>query len=256
MKKRALTVVLLLVFCLSVTGCYDFGLMKHKESGASNKETKKKEKVTQKKKNKKKVTDADYTVGIIVTVKGEKFYVLEDSDKDDSEVVLFAVYNLKKDGSKQHVDATVEETKVDFSAEAYWLDRADSFYEDWTSVEDHDNGKSYFDLNEENGNKSGDAITKARNYATSLGGKDGRLLTYEEADELRKDYPDMIGGHENNAGSTNYLNYYLSSVRYYGHDKVFTYRGQGDSGGEICSYADTNYGVRPVITVSKSLINK
>ena len=255
MKKN---IVLLLILTLLLTGCYDFGISKKSSSSNSNTDTKKeikkdnKKKDNKKKENKKTTDNPDYSVSDIVSVKGEKFYILNEYD---NEVELLAVYNLNKEGTKQQVDATVNDTKVDFSSTIYWQNEAINYYDSWTDGDDYKNGKTYFDLNDLSSNKAGDAITKVRSYATSLGGSNGRLLTYEEVSKLRPDYPDMIGGHDNHNGSTNYLNYYLSSVRYHGTDRVFTVRGQGADGGEICSYADSNYGVRPVITISKKLLD-
>ena len=249
MKKK---LGLLLMLSLLFTGCFGIG---ESNSTNSNTNAKKEEK---KEKKKKVVTDVDYNIGDVVTVKGEKFYVLEASDKSDNEVVLFAYYNLTKDGKKQAPNASVADTKVEFSSEVYWKKAADDYYKSWANGDDYLNGKTYLDLNDLNGNSAGDAITKAREYAKSLGGSNGRLLTYEEADTLKPNYPDMIGGHGNKQSEdgVKYLNYYLSSVRYYTRERVFTFRGEGEYGGDVCSYADSNYGVRPVITISKSLIDK
>ena len=184
-------------------------------------------------------------VGTEVTVKGEPFYIFDDSDSNN--IVLFAKYNLTKDGKKQAPDAMVEETKVEFSSEVYW-EAAAKNYNDW------DNKK--FDLNTINGNKSGDAITKARDYAKALGAIEGRLITYEEVDSLREDYPVMIGGHDNNPPNETgdkYLNYYTASVRSFNIYKVYMVRGHSTPTIEVDSAL---YGVRPIITISKSLIDK
>ena len=187
--------------------------------------------------------DKNLKIGEEVAVKGEPFYVFESSDNTKGTVVLIAKYNLTKDGTKQAPNATRNETVVEFSSEAYWLEEAKN-YKDWD--------KANFDLNNVNGNSKGDAITKARDYATSLGAINGRLITYEEVEKMRFDYPVMIGGQENQiTENASYLDYYTSSVRSFNLEKVYMVRGEHTPTLEVDSAL---YGVRPIITISKNLV--
>ena len=193
-------------------------------------------------------TQTAYAVGDEVTVGGESFYVLEASDASQSTVTLLAKYNLNQAGTAQAPNAS-DDTKCAFSSTNYWAS-AWNAYTDWSTKK--------LDINEVSGEVSGDAIYKAKAYATSKGGTNGRLLTYEEADSLKTSYGDMIWGKANQQGegsSNYYLYYWLSSAI-----------GRDDSGvwivnGSVSGFGSGNYlygngfGVRPVITVSKSLVS-
>ena len=194
-------------------------------------------------------TQTAYAVGDEVTVGGESFYVLEASDASQSTVTLLAKYNLNQAGTAQAPNASYDDTKCAFSSTNYWAS-AWNAYTDWSTKK--------LDINEVSGEVSGDAIYKAKAYATSKGGTNGRLLTYEEADSLKTSYGDMIWGTANRQGegsSEYYLYYWLSSaiendgrgVWFVGGG--FSHFGSSDYGN------DSHIGVRPVITVSKSLVS-
>ena len=154
------------------------------------------------------VANVAYHIGDEVTVNGQSFYVLEDSDIDESMVTLLTKYNLNKEGTAQAVDKPDSETNVNFSSNNYWRTPVSS-YTGWENKQ--------FDISTVNGNEEGDAITKAQNYAKIVTGdtnnNSGRLLRYEEATELIDSYEDMICGKANkNGNSSYYLNYWLSSA--------------------------------------------
>ena len=192
-----------------------------------------------------------YTIGDTVTVNGESFYVLENSDTSQAEVTLLAKYNLNQAGTAQAPNAEYDEdTACVFSSTNYWV-TAYAAYTDWSTKK--------LDINIVRGEVAGDAIYKAKQYAKTITGDNtnntGRLLTYEEADALKTSYSDMIWGKANRQGegsSYYYLDFWLSSAAEYdgcvwyvdGSEKEFLYRNFGG-----------HQGVRPVITVSKSLIS-
>lgn len=198
-----------------------------------------------------------YNVGEKVTVNGEPFYVLEASDDSMGTVVLLAVYNLDKEGNKQLPDATNEETKVDFCSEVYWQDRAKAYYDK--------NGRDgeKFCINDVKGYVKGDAMYKAKEYASKLGAIDGGLPTYEQVEELRVEYPVMMCGQENNMSTDNdyaaYGLYFWTSSVYSFSDYDWVYQVRGNNGGTNSSPINVDgawYGVRPVITISKDLVER
>ena len=140
-------------------------------------------------------TYPEYTVGQTVTVGGEEFYVLEDSDTAQSTVTLFAKYNLNKAGTAQAPDATKEDTNVPFSSNGYWKAA-------------HQGDNNRLDLYANNGEVLGDAIYKAKTYAESLGGDNGRLLTNGEYNTLYSNNSDIVLGKANHQGNGNYYLYY------------------------------------------------
>ena len=191
-----------------------------------------------------------YVVGQEVTVGGESFYVLEASDASQSTVTLLAKYNLNTAGTAQAPNASYNDTKCAFSSTNYWAS-THAAYTDWSTKK--------LDINEVSGETSGDAIYKAKAYATSKGGTNGRLLTYEEADSLKTSYGDMIWGTANRQGegSSNYLLYYWLSSAVEGSDSgVWIVYGLNRDFSDISDYyRNFDIGVRPVITVSKSLVS-
>lgn len=194
-------------------------------------------------------TNASYAVGQEVTVGGESFYVLEASDSTQSTVTLLAKYNLNQAGTAQAPNASYNDTKCVFSSDNYWAS-AHASYTDWSTKK--------LDINTVSGETSGDAIYKAKAYATSKGGTNGRLLTYEEADSLKTSYSDMILGKANQQGegsSEYYLDYWLSSADEDLVTRVWGVIGsRGDFFFDLYRHGDL-FGVRPVITVSKSLVS-
>ena len=194
-------------------------------------------------------TQTAYAVGDEVTVGGESFYVLEASDASQSTVTLLAKYNLNQAGTAQAPNASYNDTKCAFSSTNYW-ESAWNAYTDWSTKK--------LDINEVSGEVSGDAIYKAKAYATSKGGTNGRLLTYEEADSLKTSYGDMIWGKANQQGegSSNYYLYYWLSSAFEDYDNYVWYVYGNYSNFHNYDYSsDGDIGVRPVITVSKSLVS-
>ena len=241
MKKK----ILILAFILFlVTGCTinnPSRFLNKKDEPTTTKQT-----TTKKKDNNLPAVDMELNVGETVKVKNEYFYVLEKSDKTQGAVVLISKYNLTKDGSKQAPNAKRDDYAVEFSSSAYWIDAASS-YKDWDNVK--------FNVNDLTGYVVGDAMYKVNEYAKKLGAVSGRLITYEEVESLRNDYPIMIGGQENKAEETNaeYLDYYTASVRSFNLEKVYMVRGEHYPTLEVDSAL---YGVRPVITISKKYVEK
>lgn len=208
--------------------------------------------------------DGVYTplkIGDVVIIDGEEFYVLEDSDVSKSTVTLFAKYNLNKAGTKQAPNAKALETSCEFSSTKYW----DSVYQDIAEQLVGSGSYSILDINNVSGENTGDAIYKAKQYATLKGGINGRLLTYEEANSLKDTYSDMIWG------SPSQLSYWLSSTKvlfsgnkannvlgidyfaylnYYDEDEFpsMPYDSEGGNGS-----GSSSFGVRPVITVPKAV---
>ena len=188
-----------------------------------------------------------YSIGQEVIVGGERFYVLEDSDSSQSTVTLLAKYNLNKEGTAQAPNANCEDTAAVFSSDKYWAS-AFAAYTDWST--------DYFDINTVSGEVEGDAIYKAKAYATSKGGTNGRLLTVMEAYLLETSYGDMIWGKANTQTSGNCLYYWLSSASMFNNDEVLaTVRGDNERFSNHTYNYNEFLGVRPVITVNKSLVS-
>ena len=212
-----------------------------------------------------------YVIGQEVTVGGESFYVLENSDATQSSVTLLAKYNLNQAGTAQAPNAAYGDTAVRFSNKKYWASKHATYYDandsGWNPSPKEGSSKwtkAYLDLNNEPIPTTGEnaetvatnAILKARAYATAKGGTNGRLLTYEEADALKTSYGDMIWGTANTNGTDgNFLYYWLSSVSPYGGDSVWIAYGDGSDFDLGTFDYDDIIGVRPVIIVSKSLVS-
>ena len=173
-----------------------------------------------------------YNVGDQVTVGGEKFYVIKASSESKEKVTLLAEKNIDTTTMVQSDSANT----IAFSSTNYWK-----------NIE----GITYpYNLNGVETSVSTDVINIAKAYGTAKGGE-GRLMTYEEANELKTTNSTMIYGTNTTAG---YLNYWLGSA------------GSSDFVWGVCgknSNLDYNhfgflyggvYGVRPVIEISKSLI--
>lgn len=96
-------------------------------------------------------------------------------------------------------------------------------------------------------NKEKNKVQK-RIYAKSIGGISGRLLTYEEANILKENYSDIIFV---TYGNSKY--YWLGSAR--DSEVVYGVYGRYSSLDVIRDFSRTGtYGVRPVIEISKSVI--
>ena len=131
-----------------------------------------------------------YNVGDKVTVGGENFYVIKASSASEEKVTLLAEKNIDTTIMAQSDSANT----VAFSSTNYW-----------SSIE----GITYpYNLNNTATSANTDAIAIAKAYGTAKGGE-GRLMTYEEANELKTTNSTMIYGTNTTAG---YLNYWLGSA--------------------------------------------
>ena len=174
-----------------------------------------------------------YAVGDQVTVGGESFYVIKASGTNEEKVTLLAAKNIATTAMLQSDSAGT----VAFSSTNYW-----------SSI----SGITYpYDLNNTATSADTDAIAKARAYGTAKGGT-GRLMTVGEVVAL--------GGDMDNYDSSacpswiNSSNYWLGSAS--SASSVWYVYGEYSSlGFNDYDYGnDFDYGVRPVIVISKSLI--
>ncbi|MBQ9297929.1 MAG: InlB B-repeat-containing protein [Clostridia bacterium] len=184
----------------------------------------------------------------------ESFYVIEDEGPSATNVTLLAKYNLDKNQSSskyyQLPNANLDATGCAYTSSDYW---SDNF-----------GGEAIIlDLNDEAtyGNvQSGSAIDRAKKYAEDTLGLTraaGRLLSYEEVNVLKVGYGDMIRGTANLFGQNAYLSYWLSSVYAKYRERVYYVYGYFQAGATMDAnkkMSSTNTGVRPVITVNKSVL--
>jgi len=172
-----------------------------------------------------------HSIGDEVTYKGEPFFVIADKG---TTYELLAKYVLNSTATKQE-NANIT---CAFSTSNYWKD------ETLPTSSPYLNLNTYLAVQ----NDKGSAVYKANNYAKSLGAIGGRLLTYEEAKNLKDSYSDIIYV---TYGKSKY--YWLGSA--YPTDYVCVV--YGDDGGLYrISHFDSSgtYGVRPVIEIYKSEI--
>ena len=180
---------------------------------------------------------------------GEAFYVIggdtvgTEISNSTQDILLLAKYNLTSDGSSQ--DQNGNSNCCAFSNTEYWGSVEGIAYPDT-------NGK-YPDLNNEAKYGTGSSvIAKAKAYGASLG-VTGRLMTYEEAKALQTDYSEILYGKNIEKG---YLNYWLGSA--YSESNVWVVNGGFSTLSSNTIYFiganGFNGGVRPVIKVSKSLV--
>ena len=185
-------------------------------------------------------------VGDYFEYEGEPFYIiggdevgkeLTDATQD---ILLLAKYNLKEENGKLIQDTNGEINKCAFSSAAYW-----------SSV----SGITYpADLNDVNKYPIGSAtsiITKAQKYGRDLVGVPGILMTFEEARRLQLKYSGILYGENIEKG---FLNYWLGTAE----DEYALSHVSGELRGLFADMYDgtgNNAGLRPVIKLSKSLIN-
>ena len=130
-----------------------------------------------------------YNVGDKVTVGGENFYVIKASSASEEKVTLLAEKNIDTTTMAQSDSAN----KIAFSSTNYWR-----------SIE----GITYpYNLNNTATSANTDAIAIAKAYGTAKGGE-GRLMTYEEAKELKDTNSAMIYG----TITAGFLNFWLGSA--------------------------------------------
>ena len=143
----------------------------------------------------------------VTSSNGEPFYIIGGDDvgkevtDDTQDVLLLAKYNLTSDGSSQ--DKTGAGNSCAFSSTGYWSSVEGIAYPDADG--------NYPNLNDVDKYPIGSAtsiITKAKAYGAKFG-VTGRLMTYEEANELEKKYSEILYG-KYKEGS--YLNYWLGSA--------------------------------------------
>lgn len=171
-----------------------------------------------------------YNVGDKVTVGEENFYVIKASSASEEKVTLLAEKNIDTTTMAQSDSAN----KIAFSSTNYW-----------SSIE----GITYpYNLNNTATSANTDAIAIAKAYGTAKGGE-GRLMTYEEANELKDTNSEMIYGTNTTAG---YLNFWFGSAG--SADYVWNVFGRRSFLGRSSFSNTDNYGVRPVIEISKDLI--
>ena len=175
--------------------------------------------------------DSTYNVGDKVMVGGENFYVIKASSASEEKVTLLAEKNIDTTTMVQSDSANT----IAFSSTNYWK-----------NIE----GITYpYNLNGVETSVSTDVINIAKAYGTAKGGE-GRLMTVEEVVAL---------GGSMDAHSTescpswiNTANFWLGSAL--GTGGVWGVYGEY-SGLDGYSFGiDNNFGVRPVIEISKSLI--
>ena len=176
-----------------------------------------------------------YTIGQEVTVGGENFYVLKESDETQEKVTLLAKDNIDTTTLVQSTSANT----VAFSNTDYW-----------SGIE----GKTYpYDLIETGEpDESHNAAKVAYDYGMKLGGT-GRLLIYSEARALATANSDILYG-RNGKSSGTCLNFWLGSTD----DTNFVYLIYGADSTFYSTYSFTSssdYGVRPVVEISKDKIS-
>ena len=187
-----------------------------------------------------------YKIGDYFEYEGEPFYIIggDEVGKEvtdaTQDILLLAKYNLKEENGKLIQDTNGEINKCAFSSAAYW-----------SSV----SGITYpADLNYVNKYPIGSAtsiITKAQKYGRDLVGVPGILMTFEEARRLQPKYSGILYGENTEKG---FLNYWLGTAE----DEYALSHVSGESRGlfeDMYDGTGNNAGLRPVIKVSKSLIN-
>ncbi len=193
------------------------------------------------------VTEAPIKLGDEITYQGESFYVIggdgvgKSISTDTQDILLLAKYNLTIDGTLKQ-DTTGAQNICDFSSTNYWSSVSEITYPaDLNDEEKYSIPKGKTSI-----------ITKAKAYGSSLGAKEGRLMTYDEAKELKTVNLDILYGTKDGKK----LNYWLGTVSSeYG---IWHVNGKYDNLDDYVYYydeEDNNYGgIRPVIKVSKSLV--
>ena len=170
-----------------------------------------------------------YNVGDKVTVGGENFYVIKASSASEEKVTLLAEKNIDTTTMAQSDSAN----KIAFSSTNYW-----------SSIE----GITYpYNLNNSATSANTDAIAIAKAYGTAKGGE-GRLMTVDEVVAL--------GGDKEKATTENCPSWINSSGFWlsFANGTNYVWFVLGGSGFFRCNSFDytNDYGVRPVIEISKS----
>ena len=182
----------------------------------------------------------DLSIGEEVTCEGEDFFVIEASPASNGNVKLISKFNLNQTGTAQQ-NANTSTTSCIFSDSKYWSGNSEN-------------------LNT-NSAPAGSAYQKAKAYGAAKGGI-GRLMTYDEANALKYANTKILYG-KNIGVVDDYLNYWLGtsipndgSSGYVWHINGLSGTsagGVGDFGYHIYNY-NVDYGIRPVIEISKSKV--
>ena len=196
------------------------------------------------------VSVAPYSLGQKVKVGEETFFVITENDTINNDTItLISKYNLDPSSNTQ-LNGHSGQTKMAFCPgegvdNSYWRNISEITYP--------------YELN---GVESPNATVynKAVAYGDAKGGT-GRLLTYDEANKLienSKTQKIICGQYSKGAVvSDGYLNYWLGTTgpTIDGRYMVWTVQGQYSGYLNYSSYwEDGSFGVRPVITINKSLV--
>ena len=203
-----------------------------------------------------------YTLGQEVKVGNEHFYVIQDDDTIEATTIrLLAKYCLNTAATAQEPNVSPTTTQCNFSGDNYWRNTWSAGAP--TDLNDYPNVPA-------TETTSNNVIKKAQAYASSLGATKGELLTVSEAQgflaSLTPGQPgyanptmaNIIIGYANDWDGHNQngsLNYWLGTA-FAGNDyQVFVVEGWN---GRIYFFdynSSSNTGVRPVITINKSLVS-
>ncbi len=169
-----------------------------------------------------------YSIGDEVTVGGENFYVIADSDETQEKVTLLAKDNINTKTLLQTTNAT----GIEFSETNYWSGAGDL-------IETGEPDSSHY------------AAKVAYDYGAKVGGT-GRLMTRSEATALITANSDILYG-TNGKSSSEYLKYWLGcatsrwNLNYVHGEQRLIHEYEFGMAGYYC--------VRPVVEISKSLIS-
>ena len=199
-----------------------------------------------------------YHIGDEVTVDGEGFYVIEESDENADTVTLITKNNISLDTTTQVANDDPTVMSCTFSDSIYWKEKFNNGPTETVS------GNVYVDINDVTGYSDNDTLGRAKNYVANFtnlkNASQVRLLTKKEAQSLVDNYPQIVRGEFGNAY------YWLgTSVDQSGGNLV-------DAAIQICTITPQNTssaivttmpynlsspnGVRPVITISKENVKK
>ncbi len=179
-------------------------------------------------------TYTSYSVGDTVTLGGETFYVIEDSDANTSTVKLLAALNVIT------TEGNAKRYKQDASANTLAFDSTSPY----TNVY-----------------ANSTIITEVNNYKTAVEGRMGDGKTIEAASLMTKEEVEALGGDSSNwttsgcTGKTAFVkatNYWLGSPYETAGNSTWYVYGSGFSSSSVSR--DNRYGLRPVLEVLKSNI--
>ena len=191
-----------------------------------------------------------YSVGEEVEVGGERFFVIEDSDENNSMVKLLAKYCLNQTGTAQQNAGVGRQ----FSSSNYWSDDVGTTVNvvlnlQSTSMVTKARMDNTWDVN---GTTVINAIISSQEYGTAKGGA-GRLMTYAEATTIGSNIDWMRGQGGDYYPVNSYLLWWLGSA---GSERaVWTVDGR-DGNMYYYRYTANDIGVRPVLEISKDRVTK